>query len=90
MVYVRPIEIKTKEKYLVPLNTLIHITTNSDSYIKAVLPQIKDLVAALGLTKEDYWQHILQTYSVEKTGQLWPTEIFEVVTHFQYLVLQHI
>lgn len=85
MVYVRPSEIKTKEKYLVPLNTLIHITTNSDSYVKAVLPQIKGLVAALGLTKEDYWQYIQQTYGVEKTGQLWSTEIFTVVTHFQNL-----
>ena len=85
LVYVRPIEIKTKEKYLVPLNTLIHITTNSDSYVKAVLPQIKDLVAALGLTKEDYLQHIQQTYGVERTGCLWPKEIFEVVNHFQNL-----
>ena len=59
--------------------------TNFDSYIKAVLPRIRDLVAALGLTKEDYLQHIQQTYGVEKTGQLRPTEIFEVVTHFQNL-----
>ena len=86
LVYVRPIEIKTKEKYLVPLDTLIRITTNSDSYVKAILPRIRDLVAALGLTKEDYFQHIQQTYKVEKTGQLWPAEIFEVVTHFQNLL----
>ena len=85
LVYVRPIDVKTKEKYLVPLNTLIHITTNSDSYVKAVLPRIKGLVTALGLTKEDYWQHIRKTYGVERTGQLWPREIFEVVTHFQNL-----
>ncbi|MDJ0594785.1 MAG: hypothetical protein QNJ72_33215 [Pleurocapsa sp. MO_226.B13] len=86
MVYVRPIDVKTKEKYLVPLNTLIHTTTDSDSYIKAVLPQIKGLVTALGLTKEDYLQHIQQTYGVERTGQLWSTEIFEVVVHFQNLL----
>ena len=85
LVYVRPIEIKTKEQCFVPLNTLISMGTNFDSYIKAVLPRIRDLVAALGLTKEDYLQYIQQTYGVEKTGQLRPTEIFEVVTHFQNL-----
>lgn len=85
LVYVRPIKIKTKEKYLVPLNTLIRIATNTDSYVKAVLLQIKDLVLALGLTKEDCLQYIKQTYGVEKTGQLRATEIFEVVTHFQNL-----
>ena len=85
LVYVRPIEIKTKEKYLVPLDNLIRVTSNSDSYLKVVLPQIKGLVIALGLTREDYWQHIQQTYGVERTGQLWPTEIFEVVTHFKNL-----
>jgi hypothetical protein len=86
MVYVRPTDIKTKEKYLVPLDNLIQITTNSDSYIKAVLPQIKTLVAALGLTREDYLQHIQQAYSVKSTRQLWSTEIFEVVVHFQNLL----
>ena len=85
LVYVRPIEIKTKEQCFVPLNTLISMGTNFDSYIKAVLPRIRDLVAALGLTKENYLQYIQQTYGVEKTGQLRPTEIFEVVTHFQNL-----
>ena len=85
LVYVRPMEIKTKEKYLVPLDRLIRITANFDSYIKAILPRIRDLVAALGLTKEDYFRHIQQTYNVEKTGQLWPAELFEVVTHFQDL-----
>ncbi|MGV2831781.1 hypothetical protein [Myxosarcina sp. GI1(2024)] len=83
MVYVRPIEIKTKEKYLVSLNTLIQIRTNSDSYVKAVLPQIRELVSALGLTKEDYLQYIQQTYGVEKTDSLRSKEIFEVVNHFQ-------
>ena len=85
LVYVTPIEIKTKEKYLVSLNRLIGTTTDSDSYIKAVLPQIKDLVTALGLTKEDCLQYIKQTHGVETIGRLWPTEIFEVVTHFQNL-----
>lgn len=59
---------------------LIHITTNSDSYVRVVLSQIEDLVAALGLTKEDYLQYIQQAYGVERR-QLWPTEIFEVVIH---------
>ena len=86
MVYVKPTEFKTKEKYPVPLNTLIHTTTNSDSYVKAILPRIKDLVTALGLSKEDCLQYIKQTYGVEKTGQLRATEIFEVVTHFQNLL----
>lgn len=86
MVYVRPSEIKTKEKYLVPLNTLIRITTNSDSYVKAILPQIKALLAALGLTREDYLEHIQRTYGAKNTGQLWSSEIFEVVTHLQNLV----
>jgi hypothetical protein len=85
MVYVRPTDIKTKEKYLVPLNSLIQIVTNCDSYLKVVLSQIKDLVAALGLTKSDYLQYIRDTYDVEKTGQLWSREIFEVVTHFRNL-----
>ena len=85
MVYVKPTEFKTKEKYPVPLNTLIHTTTNSDSYIKAILPRIRDLVTALGLTKEDCLQYIKQTYGVEKIGMLWSAEIFEVVTHFQNL-----
>jgi hypothetical protein len=83
MVYIRPTEVKTKEKYLVPLNTLISITVDSDSYVKAVLPQIKGLVAALGLTKEDYLKYIKQTYGAQRTGSLWPTEIFAVVTYFQ-------
>jgi hypothetical protein len=85
MVYIRPTEVKTKEKYLVPLNTLIPLTVDADSYVKAVLPQIKGLVAALGLTKEDYLKYIKQTYGAERTGGLWPTEIFAVVTHFQNL-----
>jgi len=83
MVYVRSKEVKTREKYSVPLNTLIPITVDSDSYVKAVLPQIKGLVAALGLTKEDYLKYIKQTYGAERTGGLWPTEIFAVVTYFQ-------
>jgi hypothetical protein len=83
MVYVRPTEVKTKEKYLVPLNTLIPLTVDVDSYVKAVLPQIKGLVDALGLTKEDYLKYIKQTYGAERTGRLWPTEIFAVVTYFQ-------
>jgi hypothetical protein len=83
MVYVRSKEVKTREKYLVPLNTLISITVDTDSYVKAVLPQIKGLVAALGLTKEDYLKYIKQTYGAERTGRLWPTEIFAVVTYFQ-------
>ncbi|NJL51145.1 MAG: hypothetical protein HC930_01095 [Hydrococcus sp. SU_1_0] len=92
MVYVRPIEFKTKEfktkeKYLVFLDNLIQIGSSSDSYIKVVLPQIKDLLVALGLTKEDYRQHIQQAYGVESIRQLWPTEVFEVVTHFQNLFL---
>ena len=86
LVYVRPIEIKTKEKYLVPLNSLIRIADNFDSYIKAVLPRIKDLITVLGLTKEDCLQYIEQTYGVEKIGMLWPAEIFEVVVHFQNLL----
>ena len=54
MVYVKPTEFKTKEKYPVPLNRFDSVaTTNSDSYIKAILPQVRDLVTALGLTKED-------------------------------------
>ena len=85
MVYVRPTDIKTKEKYLVLLDNLIQVTINSDSYVKAILPRIKDLVTALGFSKEDCLQYIKQTYGVEKTGQLRATEIFEVVTHFQNL-----
>ncbi|MBE9048759.1 hypothetical protein IQ255_31035 [Pleurocapsales cyanobacterium LEGE 10410] len=85
MVYVRPMNVKTKEKYSVPLDNLIQVTTNSDLYVKAVLPRIRDLVTALGLTKEDCLQYIKQTYGVEKIGMLWPTEIFEVATHFQNL-----
>jgi hypothetical protein len=84
MVYVRPINVKTKEKYLVPLNTLIY-ATSTDSYINLILPQIKGLVGALGLTKKDYLQYIEQTYGVKRTGQLRSTKIFEVVTHFQNL-----
>ncbi|NJL51235.1 MAG: hypothetical protein HC930_01660 [Hydrococcus sp. SU_1_0] len=84
MVYVRPINVKTKEKYLVPLNTLIY-ATSTDSYINLILPQIKGLVDALGLTKKDYLQYIEQTYGVKRTGQLRSTKIFEVVTHFQNL-----
>jgi len=84
MVYVRPINVKTKEKYLVPLNTLIY-ATSTDSYINLILPQIKGLVGALGLTKEDYLQYIEQIYGVKRTGQLRSTKIFEVVTHFQNL-----
>ena len=86
LVYVRPIEIKTKEKYLVPLNSLIRISDHSDSYIKAVLPRIRDLITVLGLTKQDCLQYIEQTYGVEKIGMLWPAEIFEVVVHFQNLL----
>ncbi|MEN9568614.1 MAG: hypothetical protein RLZZ69_3810, partial [Cyanobacteriota bacterium] len=82
MVYIRPRDVETKEKYLVPLNTLIPLTVDADSYVKAVLPQIKGLVAALGLTKEDYLKYIKQTYGAERTGNLWPTEIFAVVTYF--------
>ena len=85
LVYVRPMNVKTKEKCLVPLGNLIQVATDSDSYVKAILPRIKDLVTALGLSKEDCLQYIKQTYSVEKTGQLRATEIFEVVTHFQNL-----
>ncbi|MGL5076965.1 MAG: hypothetical protein ACRDBG_14225, partial [Waterburya sp.] len=47
MVYVRPIDVKTKEKYLVSLDSLICASSN-DSYVKAVLPQIKGLVGVLG------------------------------------------
>ncbi|MFM2315410.1 MAG: hypothetical protein RLZZ04_4688, partial [Cyanobacteriota bacterium] len=84
MVYVKQVDVKTKEKYLISLDSLICALSN-DSYVKAVLPQIKGLVGVLGLTKEDYLQHIEQLYGVKRTGQLWPTEIFEVVTHFQNL-----
>ena len=66
---------------------MIQTGSSSDSYIKVVLPQIKDLLAALNLTKEDYRQHIQQAYDVESIRQLWPTEVFEVVTHFQNLFL---
>jgi hypothetical protein len=83
MVYVRSKEVKTREKYSVPLNTLIPITVDCDSYVKAVLPLIKGLVAALGLTKEDYLKYIKQTYGVQRTRSLCPTEIFAVVTYFQ-------
>jgi hypothetical protein len=88
MVYVKLIEVESKEKspekYLVPLNTLIY-ATSTDSYINLILSQIKGLVDALGLTKEDYLQYIEQIYGVKRTGQLRPTEIFEVVTYFQNL-----
>ena len=84
LVYVRPIDVKTKEKYLVSLDSLICASSN-DSYVKAVLPQIKGLVGILGLTKEDYLQYIEQIYGVKRTGQLRSTKIFEVVTHFQNL-----
>ncbi|MEY2834299.1 MAG: hypothetical protein RLZZ574_3559, partial [Cyanobacteriota bacterium] len=83
LVYVRSKEVKTREKYSVPLNTLIPITVDADSYVKAVLPQIKGLVAALGLTKEDYLKYIKQTYGAQRTGNLRSTEIFAVVTYFQ-------
>lgn len=85
MVYVRPLEIKTKEKYSVPLNTLIHVTPDSDLYVKAVLPQIKGLVAALGLTKDDYKAHLRQTYNVKSIIQLSGREIFEVVSYLENL-----
>ena len=85
MVYVRPTDVKTKEKYSVPLDNLIQVTTNSDFYVKAVLPRIRDLVLVLGLTKEDCLQYIKQTYGVEQIGMLWSAEIFEVVTHYQNL-----
>ena len=85
MVYVRPTDVKTKEKCLVPLGNLIQVTINSDSYVKAILPQIRDLVTALGLTKEDCLHYIKQTYGVEKIGMLWSAEIFEVATYFQNL-----
>ncbi|MGL6344400.1 MAG: hypothetical protein ACRC80_35290, partial [Waterburya sp.] len=84
MVYVKLIEVESQEKYLVPLNALIY-ATSTDSYINLILPQIKGLVDALGLTREDYLQYIKQIYGVKRTGQLWSTEIFEVVTHFQNL-----
>jgi hypothetical protein len=88
MVYVKLIKVESKEKspekYLVPLNTLIY-ATSTDSYINLILPQIKGLVDALGLTKEDYLQYIEQIYGVKRTGQLRSTKIFEVVTHFQNL-----
>ena len=90
MVYVKPIEVKTKEKYLVPLNTLIHIAINYDSYAKAVLPQIKTLIHSLGLTKQNYLEYIKQTYGAERTGQLWSIEIFEVVVHFQNLLFEYV
>ncbi|MEN9520723.1 MAG: hypothetical protein RLZZ381_3311, partial [Cyanobacteriota bacterium] len=83
MVYVRSKEVKTREKYSVPLSTLIPITVDADSYVKAVLPQIKGLVAALGLTREDYLKYIKQTYGAQKTESLQSTEIFAVVTYFQ-------
>lgn len=83
LVYVRSKEVKTREKYSVPLNTLIPITVEADSYVKAVLPQIKGLVAALGLTKEDYLKYIKQTYGAQRTGNLRSTEVFAVVTYFQ-------
>ena len=86
LVYVRPIEIKTKEKYLVPLNSLIRIADNSDSYVKAILPRIRDLITVLGFTKQDCLEYIKQTYGVEKIGMLWSAEIFEVVVHFQNLL----
>ena len=54
---------------------MIQVITNSDSYIKAVLPQIKGLVHSLGLTREDYLQYIQQTYGVERTRQLWFTSV---------------
>jgi hypothetical protein len=82
LVYVRSKEVKTREKYSVPLNTLIPITVEADSYVKAVLPQIKGLVAALGLTKEDYLKYIKQTYGAQRTGNLRSTEVFAVVTYF--------
>ncbi|MGB5713652.1 MAG: hypothetical protein WBM44_22415, partial [Waterburya sp.] len=84
MVYVKQADIKTKEKYLVSLDSLIY-ASSSDLYVKAVLTQIKGLVGVLGLTKQDYLQYIEQTYGVKRTGQLWATEIFEVVTHFKNL-----
>jgi hypothetical protein len=84
MVYVKQADAKTKEKYLVSLDGLIY-AESTDLYAKAVLTQIKGLVDVLGLTKEDYLQYIQETYGVERTGRLWPTEIFEVVTHFQKL-----
>lgn len=88
MVYVKLIKVESKEKspekYLVPLNTLIY-ATSTDSYINLILPQIKGLVDALGLTKEDYLQYIKQIYGVKRTGQLRSTKIFEVFTHFQNL-----
>jgi hypothetical protein len=83
LVYVRSKEVKTREKYSVPLDTLIPITVDADSYDKAVLPQIKGLVAALGLTKEDYLKYIKQTYGAQRTGNLRSTEVFAVVTYFQ-------
>ncbi|MBW4536407.1 MAG: hypothetical protein KME09_20955 [Pleurocapsa minor HA4230-MV1] len=84
MVYVKQVDIETEEKYLVALDSLI-CASSTDSYVKAVLPQIKGLVGALGLTKKDYLQYIEQLYGVKRTRQLCATQIFEVVTHFQNL-----
>ena len=89
MVYVRPIEIETKEQYLVFLDSLIP-ALERENYNLAVLPLIKKLVYSLGLDRTDYLDYIQQTYQVSRTKYLSNNQIFQVIEYFQNLLIEPI
>ena len=89
MIYVRPIEIETKEQYLVFLDSLIPVLEH-ENYNLAVLPLIKKLVYSLGLDRTDYLDYIQQTYQVSRTKYLSNNQIFQVIKYFQNLLIEPI
>jgi hypothetical protein len=89
MVYVKQADVKTKEKYLVSLDNLIPVL-NCENYSVAVLPSIIELVYSLELDRGDYRDYIQGTYQVSRTKYLSGSQIFQVIEHFQHLLLKPI
>ncbi|MGL6338240.1 MAG: hypothetical protein ACRC80_03770, partial [Waterburya sp.] len=77
LVYVKSLEVPSSMKYLIPLESLIEVNSYQN-YQQAILPQIKDLIVNLGLSKQDYHDYIHQAYQVKSTLQLFSWEIFQV------------
>ena len=87
LVYVRPTEIKTKEKYLVPLERLVPVLDH-ENYNSALLPFVKKLVISLGLNKVDYHDYLRKTYQVCRTQDLTGTQIFQIIKYYESLLIE--
>ena len=86
LVYVRPTEIKTKEKYLVPLESLVPVLDH-ENYNSALLPLVKKLVQSLGLNKMDYHDYLRKNYQVCRTQYLTGTQLFQTIKYYESLLI---